>query len=106
MMMLMILMIKMIIVVMMMKMLIIIIITALKLWRDTSTHLYGGARHLSVNGDHRPHQSVRGCAVRARAVGHVERTVVTRLQLKKGEIFYLTTHSTHFIYGYMATDII
>ena len=26
---------------------------------------------------------------------------------KKGkkEIFYLTTHSTHFIYGYMASDI-
>ena len=22
------------------------------------------------------------------------------------EIFYLTTHSTHFIYGYMASDII
>ena len=21
------------------------------------------------------------------------------------EMFYLTTHSTHFIYGYMATDI-
>ena len=28
--------------------------------------------------------------------------------LKEGmnEMFYLTTHSTHFIYGYMASDII
>ena len=24
---------------------------------------------------------------------------------RKGEVFYLTTHSTHFIYGYMASDI-
>ena len=24
---------------------------------------------------------------------------------KKEEMFYLTTHSTHFIYGYMALDI-
>ena len=25
--------------------------------------------------------------------------------LGRKEIFYLTTHSTHFIYGYMASDI-
>ena len=24
---------------------------------------------------------------------------------REREIFYLTTHSTHFIYGYMASDI-
>ena len=24
---------------------------------------------------------------------------------KEREMFYLTTHSTHFIYGYMASDI-
>ena len=24
---------------------------------------------------------------------------------RKKEMFYLTTHSTHFIYGYMASDI-
>ena len=24
---------------------------------------------------------------------------------KRKEVFYLTTHSTHFIYGYMASDI-
>ena len=27
------------------------------------------------------------------------------LSEKKKEMFYLTTHSTHFIYGYMASDI-
>ena len=27
------------------------------------------------------------------------------LNVKEREIFYLTTHSTHFIYGYMASDI-
>ena len=26
--------------------------------------------------------------------------------LERKEMFYLTTHSTHFIYGYMASDII
>ena len=26
-------------------------------------------------------------------------------QGRKEEVFYLTTHSTHFIYGYMASDI-
>ena len=31
----------------------------------------------------------------------------SQLVVKKGkeEMFYLTTHSTHFIYGYMASDI-
>ena len=28
-----------------------------------------------------------------------------RHQVKGKEMFYLTTHSTHFIYGYMASDI-
>ena len=28
-----------------------------------------------------------------------------RSQLREREIFYLTTHPTHFIYGYMASDI-
>ena len=28
------------------------------------------------------------------------------IQRKVGKCFYLTTHSTHFIYGYMASDII
>ena len=32
--------------------------------------------------------------------GHV---IICRLGRK--EMFYLTTHSTHFIYGYMASDI-
>ena len=27
------------------------------------------------------------------------------LRLYRKEIFYLTTHSTHFIYGYMVSDI-
>ena len=27
------------------------------------------------------------------------------LNLGRKEMFYLTTHSTHFIYGYMASDI-
>ena len=27
------------------------------------------------------------------------------IQLREREMFYLTTHSTHFIYGYMASDI-
>ena len=29
----------------------------------------------------------------------------TTLQEGRKEMFYLTTHSTHFIYGYMASDI-
>ena len=34
-------------------------------------------------------------------------TIMSILKGKKGrkEMFYLTTHSTHFIYGYMASDI-
>ena len=37
------------------------------------------------------------------------RSVLSKLQLRERErereMFYLTTHSTHFIYGYMASDI-
>ena len=38
---------------------------------------------------------------------NIIRTVVRSRQYeRKGkEVFYLTTHSTHFIYGYMASDI-
>ena len=31
--------------------------------------------------------------------------VSQQLKLREREMFYLTTHSTHFIYGYMASDI-
>ena len=34
---------------------------------------------------------------------HHERTLIPRE--REREMFYLTTHSTHFIYGYMASDI-
>ena len=28
-----------------------------------------------------------------------------QVDIRRKEMFYLTTHSTHFIYGYMASDI-
>ena len=31
--------------------------------------------------------------------------LLQNIKKKKKEMFYLTTHSTHFIYGYMASDI-
>ena len=31
-------------------------------------------------------------------------TLDIKAGLKKREMFYLTTHSTHFIYGYMASE--
>ena len=31
--------------------------------------------------------------------------IIKLKQEGRKEMFYLTTHSTHFIYGYMATDI-
>ena len=31
--------------------------------------------------------------------------VISEVSLGRKEMFYLTTHSTHFIYGYMASDI-
>ena len=34
-----------------------------------------------------------------------ETTNMVREREREREIFYLTTHSTHFIYGYMASDI-
>ena len=38
--------------------------------------------------------------------GYVSDDVFQELNNKEGkEMFYLTTHSTHFIYGYMASDI-
>ena len=36
---------------------------------------------------------------------HNERTPLPRKREREREMFYLTTHSTHFIYGYMASDI-
>ena len=35
----------------------------------------------------------------------LSRNVVNVLRMGEREIFYLTMHSTHFIYGYMASDI-
>ena len=34
------------------------------------------------------------------------RPTLILLYLKEREMFYLTTHSTHFIYGYMASDMV
>ena len=34
-----------------------------------------------------------------------KQTSHTRIIVREREMFYLTTHSTHFIYGYMASDI-
>ena len=36
---------------------------------------------------------------------HNERTPLPRKREREREMFYLTTHSTHFIYGYMASDL-
>ena len=38
---------------------------------------------------------------------HCIKSGISHLRRKEGrkEMFYLTTHSTHFIYGYMASDI-
>ena len=35
----------------------------------------------------------------------INKTSDTAAQFREREMFYLTTHSTHFIYGYMASDI-
>ena len=35
----------------------------------------------------------------------LRRFMKSEQQEGRNEIFYLTTHSTHFIYGYMASDI-
>ena len=45
--------------------------------------------------------------VRVRVVIRVRLRFIPSIQLREGrkEMFYLTTHSTHFIYGYMASDI-
>ena len=46
-------------------------------------------------------------AARARLLADVDRTLasLTNSTATEREMFYLTTHSTHFIYGYMASDI-
>ena len=48
------------------------------------------------------------CAVNAiltnrKAIGQIE--YYADRDMREREMFYLTTHSTHFIYGYMASDI-
>ena len=35
----------------------------------------------------------------------LRRSITFNINIMKEEMFYLTTHSTHFIYGYMASDI-
>ena len=32
--------------------------------------------------------------------------IIQFLKRRKKEMFYLTTHSTHYIYGYMASDMV
>ena len=49
-------------------------------------------------------QRACGFLAAGRAVQGVLRFVWRHKEGRK-EIFYLTTHSTHFIYGYMASDI-
>ena len=37
---------------------------------------------------------------------HKPVVLLGRKEGRKEEVFYLTTHSTHFIYGYMVSDIL
>ena len=49
----------------------------------------------------RERESERVLIVRER----VRERVSERVRGREREMFYLTTHSTHFIYGYMTSDI-
>ena len=42
---------------------------------------------------------------RERLNGVIVLTILHRMEERRKEMFYLTMHSTHFIYGYMASDI-
>ena len=54
-----------------------------------------------------PHRIVRkeGNVLFNDALKHILFTVIWRQTYGRKEMFYLTMHSTHFIYGYMASDI-
>ena len=45
------------------------------------------------------------CSSQCSTTGETKAMVCTILSVGRKEMFYLTTHSTHFIYGYMASGI-
>ena len=59
---------------------------------------YGSWRH---HIERLPWPGLGGRGAGGHQVGQMGRTMLQR----EREMFYLTTHSTHFIYGYMASDI-
>ena len=66
--------------------------------------LIGG--HGFQRGVLRPSQSMLGLTGGRRKRAIHDRTLICSGNRNRKEMFYLTTHSTHFIYGYMASDII
>ena len=73
--------------------------------------MYYGFRELLLMQKHRKAQSARAKRVYQRVCGCLYVICFFRSNSssdnreREREVFYLTTHSTHFIYGYMASDI-
>ena len=68
-----------------------------------------GDRQCSCEVSYLRHPHLLGCCWRAQEVGlqwcHIRRWWLFLRRETRRKMFYLTTHSTHFIYGYMASDI-
>ena len=65
-----------------------------------------GVNHIqwpALSSDHNPIEHV--CDLLGSRVYSHQPRLTTLDYLRRKEMFYLTTHSTHFIYGYMASDI-
>ena len=81
-------------------------------WRSTSSLVIGslGRAFFSFSVQRRPH-AVEGGDLLKELVRHKTWVAAQRGEYRscererEREMFYLTTHSTHFIYGYMASDI-
>ena len=78
-----------------------IYITSFIFWPHTQRHtwdmhIHGAHTHTRAQNSLTGARCLRMCTRRVH--GHI-------LREREREMFYLTTHSTHFIYGYMASDI-
>ena len=59
-------------------------------------------QHTPVVGAHASHQLAE-----TRTIDYISPLTLSEVsEERRKEMFYLTTHSTHFIYGYMVSDII
>ena len=68
-------------------------------------YIYSINLHFQMSNQKKGHALTEGYNEECWSISTIDKPYCSPTREREREMFYLTTHSTHFIYGYMASDI-